>query len=85
MNRRMIPFSIAAAVTASLASAQGADPMISVLKASMDGKKGVTLHVHGQSIAMIVTALSDQYVEGRNQQSSRIVVRLASIDAAIAS
>lgn len=85
MTRRMIPFSIAAAMTATMASAQSGDPMMSVLKASMEGKKGVTLHVRGQSIAMIVTAITDQYVEGRNQQSSRIVVRMASIDAAIAS
>ncbi len=85
MNRRMIPFSIAAALTATLASAQNGDPMMSVLKASMEGKKGVTLHVRGQSIAMIVTSINDNYVEGRNQQSSRIVVRMASIDAAIAS
>lgn len=85
MNRRMIPFSIAAALTAGMASAQSGDPLLGVLKASMEGKKGVTLHVRGQSIAMIVTGITDQYVEGRNQQSSRIVVRLASIDAAIAS
>jgi hypothetical protein len=85
MNRRMIPFSIAAALTATMASAQSGDPMMSVLKASMEGKKGVTLHVRGQSIAMIVTSINDNYVEGRNQQSSRIVVRMASIDAAIAS
>jgi hypothetical protein len=85
MNRRMIPFSIAAALTATMASAQSGDPMMSVLKASMEGKKGVTLHVRGQSIAMIVTSINDNYVEGRNQQSSRIVVRMSSIDAAIAS
>lgn len=86
ISRRLIPFSIAAAMTATMASAQGGgDPLLGVLKASMEGKKGVTLHVRGQTIALVVTGITDQYVEGRNQQSSRIVVRMASIDAAIAS
>jgi hypothetical protein len=32
---------------------------------------------------MVVTAIGDHFVEGRSQQSSKIVVRLASIDAAL--
>lgn len=86
-NRRLIPFTLAAACTAAMAQAQptsDADWIVSVLRSSLETKKGVTLHVHGQAIPLIVTAMNDRFVEGRNQQSSRIVVRIASIDAAIA-
>ena len=86
-NRRLIPFTLAAACTAVMVQAQpasDADWIVSVLRSSMETKKGVTLHVHGQAIPLIVTAMNDRFVEGRNQQSSRVVVRIASIDAAIA-
>lgn len=58
--------------------------LIAVLRASMEKKTGVTVYLRGQTIAMVVTSIGDNFVEGRNQQSSRIVVRLASIDAAVA-
>ncbi len=86
MNRRFIPFTLAAAAATTLASAQssaGGDWILSVLRSSMETKKGITLHVRGQSVSMLVTNIGDQFVEGRSQQASRIVVRLASIDAAI--
>ena len=82
MTRRQIPFLIATAIGAASLQAQAGDSLMSVLKASMETKKGVTLYVRGQTIALVVTALGDQFVEGRSQQASKIVVRIASIDAA---
>jgi len=54
----------------------------SILQASLQNKKGVTLYVKGQIIAMLVTALGNHQVEGRSQQFGRIVVKIDSIDAA---
>ncbi len=56
--------------------------IVSILQASLQNKKGVTLYVKGQSIAMLVTALGNAQVEGRSQQFGRIVVKVDSIDAA---
>ncbi len=81
MTRRAIPFSIAAAFGVAAANAQGGDPIMATLKASMEQKKGVSIAAKGQLINMLVTSVSDQFVEGRSQQYSRIVVRVASIDA----
>ena len=84
MTRRFIPLALAAAVTASAQpSSPSADWMLAVLRSSMETKKGVTLHIHGQTLGMLVTAMGEHFVEGRNQASSKIVVRIASIDAAI--
>ncbi len=86
MNRRLSLLAFTAGF-AGLAAAQAtsseADSILGVLKASLETKKGVTLHVKGQAIPMIVTAIGTHFVEGRSQQSSKIAVRLASIDAAV--
>ncbi len=85
MNRRLIPFSLAALSASVAAQAQpkpSGDWLLAVLQASLDTKKGVSLNVHGQTIPMVVTAIGEHFVEGRNQQASRVLVRLASIDAA---
>ena len=81
MTRRSIPFFIAASVAAAQAN-PSADPMLAILRSSMESKKGVTLYVRGQAISIIVTAISDHFVEGRNQQASRVVIRIAAMDAA---
>jgi hypothetical protein len=81
----MIPFTLAAlGGTAALSAQQNSsrDWQLPLLQASMETKKGMTLNVRGQMMAMVVTAIGDHFVEGRSQQASRIVVRLASIDAA---
>lgn len=83
MTRRLIPFTLAAAFVASAQPSPDGDWIMNLLRASMETKKGVTLHVKGQTISMVVTAIGDHFVEGRNQQASKIVVRLVSIDAAI--
>jgi hypothetical protein len=84
MTRRLIPFTLATAFIATQANAQNTsgDMIMALLRSSMETKKGVTLHVKGQAISIVVTAIGDHFVEGRNQQYSKFVVRLASIDAA---
>jgi hypothetical protein len=56
------------------------DPLRATLMESKEKNKGVTLYTHGASIAMVVTALDERYVIGRNQQSTRIVIRIDHID-----
>lgn len=84
MTRRLIPFSLLSTLTATAAMAQASpdgDWILNLLRTSMETKKGVGLHVKGQVIPMIVTAIGDHFVEGRSQQASKIVVRLTAIDA----
>lgn len=56
------------------------DALRATLLESKEKNKGVTLHAKGANIAMVVTAIDERYVIGRNQQSSRIVVRIDQID-----
>jgi hypothetical protein len=37
--------------------------------------------VKGQQIALVVTAVGTEFVEGRNREQSKIVIRLTAIDA----
>ena len=75
--------SIAAGLPA-LASTTGkeTDMMRSILEASLNEKKGVTLYVKGQAIPGIVVKAEGDTVEMRSREYSRIVVRVDSIDAA---
>ncbi|MFZ6758561.1 hypothetical protein ACO0K9_15265 [Undibacterium sp. Ji50W] len=75
--------SIVAAGSASAADTTAAtekDPVRSTLLESKEKNKGVTVHTNGNNIAMVVTGLDDKYVIGRNQQASRIIIRLDRID-----
>ena len=62
-------------------SAAGESPLLSILAASQRDKRGVEVTVNGQSIGMLVTKIGDEFVEGKSQQYTRIVVRLASVQA----
>src|SRR5690349_14683685 len=53
-----------------------------ILEASQKDKKGVNLYVKGQAVPGVVTKIDSEFVELRSREYSRIVVRLASIDAA---
>lgn len=83
MTRRLLPFTLATALVATAQPSPDGDWIMNVLRSSMETKKGVTLHVKGQAIGLVVTAIGDHFVEGRNREASKIVVRLASIDAVI--
>jgi hypothetical protein len=56
------------------------DPLRAVLLESKEKNRGVTLHVKGSAIGMVVTGVDEQYVTGRSQTASRIVVRVDRID-----
>ncbi|BBB64445.1 hypothetical protein UNDYM_0192 [Undibacterium sp. YM2] len=62
------------------ASASEKDTLRATLLESKEKNKGVTVHASGTNVAMVVTALEEKYVIGRNQQASRIVIRLDRID-----
>nr|WP_295771542.1 hypothetical protein [Rhodoferax sp.] len=76
--------SIVAAGTAGAAEPAAAnekDPVRATLLESKEKAKGVSIMASGATIAMVVTAMDERHVIGRNQQASRIVVRLDRIDA----
>ena len=54
----------------------------SILEASQNEKKGLTLYVKGQAIPGLVLKIDAETVEMRSREYSRIVVRIDSIDAA---
>lgn len=56
------------------------DPLRAALVESKDKNKGVTVYAKGSTIALVVTAIDDRYVMGRNQQATRIVIRIDNID-----
>ncbi len=58
------------------------NPFQAIFEKSMTEKKGVNVHVNGQTIGMLVTKIGDGFVEGRSQQYSAIVIRTERIDAA---
>ncbi len=79
---------LVAAVAGNRAAAAGAEkekpmqPFQSLFEKSLNEKKGLTLWVNGQSIALVVTKIGDGFVEGRNRELSSIVVRVERIDGA---
>ena len=82
MNRRnIIPVLAAFAGAAATATASEANPLMALLNASMKEKKGVNVYVKGQQIALVVTMVGMEFVEGRNREQSKIVIRLTAIDA----
>lgn len=62
------------------ASTSEKDPLRASLLESKEKGKGVTLYANGTTISMVVTAVDERYAIGRNQQATRIVVRLDRID-----
>ena len=52
-----------------------------LLTTAQQDKRGITLYVNGQTVAgAVVRVEAGQWVELRNQQASRIIVRLDRID-----
>jgi hypothetical protein len=72
-----------AGVAASLPSSGKETNMLrSLLEASQNEKKGVTLYLKGQAVPGIVLKIEGDTVELRSREYSRIVVRMEAIDAA---
>ena len=83
MNRRTCLTVLAAAITAGVAvDGKDTEMLRSILEASLNEKKGVTLWVKGQAVPGVVTKIDAEWVEMRSREYSRIVVKLDSIDAA---
>ncbi|MFA5082351.1 MAG: hypothetical protein WC474_07400 [Hydrogenophilaceae bacterium] len=81
MTRTLPTLMLACLFSAAVQAAEPApDPLRAVLQESKDRNRGVSLHVNGNSIGMVVTAIDDQYVIGRSQTTSRIVIRLDRVD-----
>lgn len=87
-SRRFAPAALAAAALIASTAATAAEPsrgIEQILAAAAQDKKGVTLIVGGQQIGGGVTRIEPgQWVEMRNQQYGRIVVRIDRIDAVLA-
>lgn len=82
MRRRNVLHVLAAfAGAAATATASETNPLMALLNASMKEKKGVNVYVKGQQIALVVTMVGMEFVEGRNREQSKIVIRLTAIDA----
>lgn len=78
---------VALAVALPAAAPRAAEPnrgIEQVLAVAQQEKKGVTLHVSGQTIGGGVVRIEPgQFVEMRSQQYGRIVVRIDRIDAVL--
>ena len=73
---------LALALCAAVAhAADAAHGIEQALASAQQDKRGVTLYLNGQTIGGAVTRIEPgQWVELRNQQASRIIVRLDRID-----
>jgi len=73
-----------AMASATLTGAMAAEPtkgLEGALSAAMESKRGILVYVNGQSIGGAVTHVEPgQYIELRNQEYGRIVVRWDRID-----
>ena len=68
-----------AAMTAS--AAEPSKALEDAFNAAMSGKRGVTLYVNGQTVGGAITKIeAGKFIELRNQEFGRIVIRWDSID-----
>ena len=56
--------------------------MKEMLESSQSEKKSITLYVKGQMIGGLVIKMAGEFVELRNREFNRILVRIDAIDAA---
>jgi hypothetical protein len=80
-RRTQISLLAAALMAPAISHAKENNMFNEILEASQKDKKGVMLHVRGQSIAGVVVKISGESVELRSREYSRIVVKLEAIDA----
>jgi hypothetical protein len=72
---------LALCTTGAAHAADAAHGIEQALTAAQQDKRGITLYVNGQTIGGAVTRVEPgQWVELKNQQAGRIVVRLDRID-----
>lgn len=80
-RRTQISLLAAALMAPAVSQAKENNMFNEILEASQKDKKGVMLHVRGQSIAGVVVKIGGESVELRSREYSRIIVRLDAIDA----
>jgi len=82
MTRRSCVTVIGGALAASsVLSAKEGDAMREVLEASLNDKKSVMLYLRGTNIGGGVVKVNGDFVELRNREFGRIVVRIDAIEA----
>lgn len=75
MRLRLAPLALGLTLLGSAAHAEmDSAVMKAMLEQSKAEKKGITVFLPGQQIAIVVTAVQDEIVEGRNQEYSRVVI-----------
>ena len=63
-------------------SSETPDAYLVLLKESLDKKFGLTFYVNGATVPGVVTRIGDDgYVEVRNQEHGRIIIRMDRVDA----
>ena len=63
-------------------SSKTPDAYLELLKESMEKKSGLSFYVNGEIIPGVVTRMGDDgYIEVRNQEHARIVIRMDRVDA----
>ena len=73
---------ILAGATMTASAAEPSKALEDAFNAALASKRGVTLYVNGQTIGGAITKIEPgKYVELRNQEFGKIVVRWESIDA----
>lgn len=77
----VMTLALSVASAPSLAQQQGAQGFQELFAHSLKEKRGLTFYMKGQNIAGIVTKVSSDTVEVRNQTHGRIVIRIDQIDA----
>lgn len=89
-SRGLLPLALLATlILATLGNAQAGEPdkasmqaYNELLEMSLKEKKGLMFYVNGQAIGGAVTKIGDDgFIEVRNQQYGRIIIRLEQVDA----
>jgi hypothetical protein len=80
-RRTQLSLIAAALMAPAISHAKETNMFNEILEASQKDKKGVMLHVRGQSIAGVVVKIAAESIELRSREYSRIIVRLDAIDA----
>ena len=89
-SRGLLPLALLATlILATLGNAQAGEPdkasmqaYKELLEMSLKEKKGLMFHDNGQAIGGAVTKIGDDgFIEVRNQQYGRIIIRLEQVDA----
>jgi hypothetical protein len=80
--RKAVMFAVLACAAITVSAADPPKDLEAALNAAMASKRGITLYVNGQTIGGAITKVeAGQYIELRNQEFGRIVVRWDRIDA----